>query len=181
MVDAIAQGGRSGLRGGAKSVNTGKLKHQVMINQFVLTAGCAADQAKQRLQAAHWQLETAFSAFFQEPNIPCSHHHQMLRTPANTPATLPNFPEALTKCSSLKASESFCGGGCSGSPMANATLTTLAASPMPPAAWQHPAGRLQPRPRDSTTSRSRPSKRDIYKLQLKKKERDATPNPVDSV
>ncbi|EGV98771.1 Protein FAM100A [Cricetulus griseus] len=130
MVDAIAQGGRSGLRGGAKSVNTGKLKHQVMINQFVLTAG--------------------------EPNIPCSHHHQMLRTPANTPATLPNFPEALTKCSSLKASESFCGGGCSGSPMANATLTTLAASPMPPAAWQHPAGRLQPRPRDSFTSRSRP-------------------------
>lgn len=39
---------------------TGKmdeLKHQVMINQFVLTAGCAADQAKQLLQAAHWQFE----------------------------------------------------------------------------------------------------------------------------
>lgn len=33
------------------------LKHQVMINQFVLTAGCAADQAKQLLQAAHWQFE----------------------------------------------------------------------------------------------------------------------------
>ena len=28
-----------------------------MINQFVLTAGCAADQAKQLLQAAHWQFE----------------------------------------------------------------------------------------------------------------------------
>lgn len=34
-----------------------ELKHQVMINQFVLTAGCAADQAKQLLQAAHWQFE----------------------------------------------------------------------------------------------------------------------------
>jgi len=28
-----------------------------MINQFVLTAGCAADQAKQLLQASHWQFE----------------------------------------------------------------------------------------------------------------------------
>uniref|UniRef100_A0A493TV50 UBA-like domain-containing protein n=1 Tax=Anas platyrhynchos platyrhynchos TaxID=8840 RepID=A0A493TV50_ANAPP len=34
-----------------------ELKHQVMINQFVLAAGCAADQAKQLLQAAHWQFE----------------------------------------------------------------------------------------------------------------------------
>ncbi|XP_056111388.1 UBA-like domain-containing protein 1 [Rhinichthys klamathensis goyatoka] len=54
-----------------------ELKHQVMINQFVLTAGCAADQAKQLLQAAHWQFETALSAFFQETNIPYGHHHQM--------------------------------------------------------------------------------------------------------
>ncbi|MBO8631206.1 hypothetical protein INO08_15985, partial [Staphylococcus aureus] len=46
------------------SVNMDELKHQVMINQFVLTAGCAADQAKQLLQAAHWQFETALSAFF---------------------------------------------------------------------------------------------------------------------
>ncbi|CDQ80609.1 unnamed protein product [Oncorhynchus mykiss] len=53
-----------------------ELRHQVMINQFVLTAGCAADQAKQLLQAAHWQFETALSSFFQEANIP-SHHHQM--------------------------------------------------------------------------------------------------------
>uniref|UniRef100_A0A671RJ63 UBA-like domain-containing protein 1 n=1 Tax=Sinocyclocheilus anshuiensis TaxID=1608454 RepID=A0A671RJ63_9TELE len=54
-----------------------ELKNQVMINQFVLTAGCAADQAKQLLQAAHWQFETALSAFFQETNIPYGHHHQM--------------------------------------------------------------------------------------------------------
>uniref|UniRef100_A0A3B3D896 UBA-like domain containing 1b n=1 Tax=Oryzias melastigma TaxID=30732 RepID=A0A3B3D896_ORYME len=85
-----------------------ELKHQVMINQFVLTAGCAADQAKQLLQAAHWQFETALSAFFQETNIPYGHHHhQMMCTPANTPATPPNFPDALTMFSRLKASESF--------------------------------------------------------------------------
>uniref|UniRef100_A0A1A8G1A2 UBA-like domain containing 1a n=1 Tax=Nothobranchius korthausae TaxID=1143690 RepID=A0A1A8G1A2_9TELE len=104
-----------------------ELKHQVMINQFVLTAGCAADQAKQLLQAAHWQFETALSAFFQETNIPYGHHHhQMMCTPANTPATPPNFPDALTMFSRLKASESFNGGG--GSPMA----ATMATSPPPP-------------------------------------------------
>ncbi|XP_054620058.1 UBA-like domain-containing protein 1 [Dunckerocampus dactyliophorus] len=101
-----------------------ELKHQVMINQFVLTAGCAADQAKQLLQAAHWQFETALSAFFQETNIPYGHHHQMMCTPANTPATPPNFPDALTMFSRLKASESFN----SSSPMA----ASMAASPPPP-------------------------------------------------
>ncbi|XP_007522060.1 UBA-like domain-containing protein 1 [Erinaceus europaeus] len=104
------------------SVNMDELKHQVMINQFVLTAGCAADQAKQLLQAAHWQFETALSAFFQETNIPYSHHHQMMCTPANTPATPPNFPDALTMFSRLKASESFHSGG-SGSPMAATTTS----------------------------------------------------------
>lgn len=33
------------------------LKQQVMINQFVLAAGCHSEQAKQLLQAAHWQFE----------------------------------------------------------------------------------------------------------------------------
>ena len=33
------------------------LREQVMINQFVLAAGCARDQAKQLLQTAHWQFE----------------------------------------------------------------------------------------------------------------------------
>ncbi|KAM6951355.1 UBA-like domain-containing protein 1 [Aplochiton taeniatus] len=117
-----------------------ELKHQVMINQFVLTAGCAADQAKQLLQAAHWQFETALSAFFQETNIPYGHHHQMMCTPANTPATPPNFPDALTMFSRLKASESFTipspGGGNSGSPMA----ASMATSPPPPQAggWGMP-------------------------------------------
>ncbi|XP_033963512.1 UBA-like domain-containing protein 1 [Pseudochaenichthys georgianus] len=98
-----------------------ELKHQVMINQFVLTAGCAADQAKQLLQAAHWQFETALSVFFQETNIPYGHHHMMC-TPANTPATPPNFPDALTMFSRLKASESYS----AGSP------ASMATSPPPP-------------------------------------------------
>ncbi|XP_025904743.1 UBA-like domain-containing protein 1 [Nothoprocta perdicaria] len=76
-----------------------ELKHQVMINQFVLTAGCAADQAKQLLQAAHWQFETALSAFFQETNIPYSHHHQMPQglwtaAPAAQP---PAWPAAVSQ------------------------------------------------------------------------------------
>ncbi|KAF4085177.1 hypothetical protein AMELA_G00114180 [Ameiurus melas] len=102
-----------------------ELKHQVMINQFVLTAGCAADQAKQLLQAAHWQFETALSAFFQETNIPYGHHHQMMCTPANTPATPPNFPDALTMFSRLKASESF-------SSSSSPSMASMATSPPPP-------------------------------------------------
>ena len=35
------------------------LREQVMINQFVVAAGCAHDQAKQLLQAAHWQFEVS--------------------------------------------------------------------------------------------------------------------------
>lgn len=41
------------------SVSMEELRHQVMISQFVLAAGCAADQAKQLLQAAHWQFEVS--------------------------------------------------------------------------------------------------------------------------
>ncbi|RVE69929.1 hypothetical protein OJAV_G00082950 [Oryzias javanicus] len=102
------------------SVNMDELRHQVMINQFVLTAGCAADQAKQLLQAAHWQFETALSSFFQEANVPG--HHQMMCTPRNTPATPPNFPDAITMFSKLRASE--CGAG-SGPP----SQASMACSP----------------------------------------------------
>ncbi|XP_061456246.1 UBA-like domain-containing protein 1 isoform X1 [Rhineura floridana] len=42
-----------------------ELKRQVMINQFVVAAGCAADQAQQLLQAAHWQYECP--EFTQDP------------------------------------------------------------------------------------------------------------------
>ncbi|EEB18548.1 protein FAM100B, putative [Pediculus humanus corporis] len=75
------------------------LREQVMINQFVLAAGCAREQAKQLLQAAHWQFETALSIFFQEAAIPCCHRgpnsHIGQVTPCNTPATPPNFPDTL--------------------------------------------------------------------------------------
>lgn len=90
------------------------LREQVMINQFVLIAGCHAEQAKQLLQAAKWHFETALSMFFQEAAIhpACrncngnhpSNHYPMC-TPANTPATPPNFPDALTAFSKLSTTE----------------------------------------------------------------------------
>uniref|UniRef100_A0A3B4C290 UBA-like domain-containing protein n=1 Tax=Pygocentrus nattereri TaxID=42514 RepID=A0A3B4C290_PYGNA len=147
-----------------------ELKHQVMINQFVLTAGCAADQAKQLLQAAHWQFETALSAFFQETNIPYGHHHQMMCTPANTPATPPNFPDALTMFSRLKASESFN----SSSP----SMASMATSPPPPpVSWgmtppmphrpTHPrAGRLQ------STNKQPPNRRPVWPWRPRDEEPD---------
>ncbi|KAI8487358.1 UBA-like domain-containing protein 2 [Branchiostoma floridae] len=84
------------------------LREHVMINQFVMTAGCTFDQAKTLLQKAHWQFETALSIFFQEavPNAHGHHggHHPMC-TPANTPATPPAFPDTLTAFSKLQASD----------------------------------------------------------------------------
>lgn len=78
-----------------------------MINQFVLAAGCARDQAKQLLQAAHWQFETALSIFFQEATVPSCQHHaghfNAMCTPANTPATPPNFPDTLMAFSKMSA------------------------------------------------------------------------------
>ncbi|XP_064612483.1 UBA-like domain-containing protein 1 [Liolophura sinensis] len=92
------------------------LKQQVMINQFVLAAGCHAEQAKQLLQATKWQFEAALSMFFQEAPIvqPCrtcngnhANGNYPLCTPANTPATPPNFPDALTALSKLTTTEKF--------------------------------------------------------------------------
>lgn len=86
------------------------LREQVMINQFVLAAGCAREQAKQLLQAAHWQFETALSIFFQEaavpscPQPPASHFGQVC-TPCNTPATPPNFPDALLAFSRMSTGD----------------------------------------------------------------------------
>ncbi|KAJ8253899.1 hypothetical protein COCON_G00205110 [Conger conger] len=122
--------------------NMDELKHQLLINQFVLTAGCAGDQAKQLLQAAHWQFETALSSFFQETNIPYSQHHQMTCTPANTPATPPNFPDALAMFSRLKASDGFH----SNSPTAP-LATPSALGPLTP---QHPP--LSPAPPPGCTT-----------------------------
>ncbi|KAL0270977.1 UNVERIFIED_CONTAM: hypothetical protein PYX00_008232 [Menopon gallinae] len=86
------------------------LREQVMINQFVLVAGCAREQAKQLLQAAHWQFETALSIFFQEAAIPsCTRGpggHIGQVTPCNTPATPPNFPETLLAFSRMSTNSS---------------------------------------------------------------------------
>lgn len=83
------------------------LREQVMINQFVLAAGCAREQAKQILQSAHWQFETALSIFFQDAALPQCHsasaHFGQVMTPCNTPATPPNFPETLMAFSKMSA------------------------------------------------------------------------------
>ncbi|XP_050692822.1 UBA-like domain-containing protein 2-B isoform X1 [Eriocheir sinensis] len=84
------------------------LREQVMINQFVMAAGATREQARQLLQAAHWQFETALSIFFQEavPNGGSAHQHlNHLCTPANTPATPPAFPDALAAFSKMSTQE----------------------------------------------------------------------------
>ncbi|XP_013190856.1 UBA-like domain-containing protein 1 [Amyelois transitella] len=113
------------------------LREQVMINQFVLAAGCAQEQARQLLQAAHWQFETALSIFFQEVAIPAGangiaapHYRQQLMTPCNTPATPPNFPDALAAFSRLSTtgSPNNSGSGVSTVP----PVSPLATHPPPP-------------------------------------------------
>ncbi|PZC84210.1 UBA-like domain-containing protein 1 [Helicoverpa armigera] len=121
------------------------LREQVMINQFVLAAGCAQEQAKQLLQAAHWQFETALSIFFQEVAIPAGangiaapHYRQQLMTPCNTPATPPNFPDALAAFSRLSTTGSpnnAGGGGCAGA--AAPPVSPLATHPPPPPPVPH--------------------------------------------
>lgn len=111
------------VRSPAAAMDLEALKQQLMINQFVLTAGCGAEQAEQLLRGAHWEFETALSTFFQESNVPYAHHHMMC-TPANTPATPPNFPDALAMFSRLKASESLSG---------SSPIASMATSPpLPP-------------------------------------------------
>ncbi|XP_066582546.1 UBA-like domain-containing protein 2-B [Prorops nasuta] len=115
------------------------LREQVMINQFVLAAGCAREQAKQLLQAAHWQFETALSIFFQEAAIgpPCTqgagtHYGQI--TPCNTPATPPNFPDALLAFSKISVGDKTPLGM---SPSQNGIQQNAAAAAMAAQAAQH--------------------------------------------
>ncbi|CAK9300439.1 unnamed protein product [Gordionus sp. m RMFG-2023] len=82
------------------------LREQIMINDFVMAVGCARDQAKQLLQKAHWQFESALSYFFQE--IPSHNYlansvkyHDDNMPPCNTPSTPPNFSETLNMLSKL--------------------------------------------------------------------------------
>lgn len=50
------------------------LKEQAMINQFVMAAGCARDQAKQLLQAAHWQFEVVELLFWFRRDVEAAWH-----------------------------------------------------------------------------------------------------------
>lgn len=79
------------------------LREQIMINQFVMAAGCAREQAKQILQASQWQFEAALSIYFQEVAV-VHPSHSAMAAPTNTPATPPNFPDALLAFSKLKTS-----------------------------------------------------------------------------
>jgi len=81
------------------------LKHQVMINQFVLAAGCRHQEAHHHLRSSQWQFETALSTYFQESGIPHQHNHHPLHPPTNTPATPPAFPDALLAFSKMQASD----------------------------------------------------------------------------
>ncbi|XP_072392931.1 UBA-like domain-containing protein 2 isoform X1 [Diabrotica undecimpunctata] len=108
------------------------LREQVMINQFVVAAGCAHDQAKQILQSAHWQFETALSIFFQDAALPtcppgASTHFGQVITPCNTPATPPNFPDTLLAFSKLSA-------GNGNSPSTN----SAGGAPLPPQSRRSP-------------------------------------------
>uniref|UniRef100_UPI00358ECB77 uncharacterized protein isoform X2 n=1 Tax=Myxine glutinosa TaxID=7769 RepID=UPI00358ECB77 len=55
--------------GGSQTGVMDELKRQLLVNQFVLTAGCGTDTALHLLHSAHWQFETALSTFFQEANV----------------------------------------------------------------------------------------------------------------
>ncbi|XP_028165588.1 UBA-like domain-containing protein 2 [Ostrinia nubilalis] len=133
------------------------LREQVMINQFVLAAGCAQEQARQLLQAAHWQFETALSIFFQEVAIPSGangiaapHYRQQLMTPCNTPATPPNFPDALAAFSRLSTTGSpgTAGGGAAGAGGAP-PVSPLATHP-PPSHSHVPVNAFPPAPNPQT-------------------------------
>merc|ERR1712080_111933 len=71
------------------------------------------------LAQASWQFQTALSIYFQEAVIPRNGAGFSLITPANTPATPPNFPDALTMFSNLSTSDK----------MASSPLATSSFSP----------------------------------------------------
>lgn len=92
-----------------------ELREQVMINHLVSATGCGSDQAKELLQATQWQFEAALSLLLQDhtmpptPSLKMTHNRSKFNSvlaPANTPATPPNFPDALMSFSRLTTSDS---------------------------------------------------------------------------
>ncbi|UJR07599.1 hypothetical protein I4U23_011886 [Adineta vaga] len=86
-------------------INNETLAHFIMINQMVTTTGCTHEQATQLLISTEWRLETAINLFFDERTmpIPCCKFSELM-TPANTPATPPNFPDTLLSLNRLSTS-----------------------------------------------------------------------------
>eukprot|EP00092_Neocalanus_flemingeri_P009513 GFUD01010241.1.p1 GENE.GFUD01010241.1~~GFUD01010241.1.p1 ORF type:complete len:169 (+),score=43.66 GFUD01010241.1:49-555(+) len=85
------------------------LREQVMINQFVQVTGTTRDQAVSVLSSSQWQLQSALSTYLEEA-MPASNKPQgssfTFITPANTPATPPNFTDTLSLFSTLSTSGS---------------------------------------------------------------------------
>ncbi|CAF2681111.1 unnamed protein product [Rotaria sp. Silwood2] len=89
------------------TINNETLSHLVIINQMTATTGCTYEQAKQLLISTDYRLEAAINLFFDERTmpIPCCKFSELM-TPANTPATPPNFPETLLSFNKLSTSSS---------------------------------------------------------------------------
>ncbi|XP_064634119.1 UBA-like domain-containing protein 2-A [Lineus longissimus] len=89
------------------------LRQQLLITKLMDAACCNGDQAKKLLLATNWHFQAALSLFFQEAAIPScrnchgNHHncHLKMCTPQNTPATPPNFPDALMAFSKMSTNE----------------------------------------------------------------------------
>merc|ERR1719187_2545613 len=80
-----------------------------MLNQFVQVTGCPREQAQKFLCSSEWQFQAALSMYFDE-GLPLHSNAagMSLLTPANTPATPPNFPDALSMFSQMSTSGSEC-------------------------------------------------------------------------
>ncbi|GAU96800.1 hypothetical protein RvY_08188 [Ramazzottius varieornatus] len=89
------------------------LKQSVMVNQFAMVTGCSSDDAQTALKNTNWQLEIALSKFFQGATPPASIRQQQnpMCAPANTPATPPNFSEALLNFSKMSTNSAAASGG----------------------------------------------------------------------
>uniref|UniRef100_A0A452SF32 UBA like domain containing 2 n=1 Tax=Ursus americanus TaxID=9643 RepID=A0A452SF32_URSAM len=104
-------------------VNMDQLWHRVMMNQFMPALACTANQAHNCCAGSPLAAGDRPEWFFQKITIPNNHHHrhQIISTLSNTPATPPNFPDALAMFSKLYASEGF--------QSSNSTMTAVVCSP----------------------------------------------------
>jgi len=116
------------------TINNETLAHLVIINQMAATTGCTHEQAKQLLISTEWRLEAAINLFFDERTmpIPCCKFSELM-TPANTPATPPNFPETLLSFNKLSTLPSPTSNVSNDNQISSSTTTTnhsLSSSPM---------------------------------------------------